>query len=242
MASNYLVKLEAFEGPMDLLMHLIEKNKIDLYDIPIAELTKQYLAYIDAAYEFDIEFASEFLVMAATLLRIKSRMMLPKADTELSNEEDPRMELVLRLLEYRRFKEITPTLYAMGEGQTGFVERAPMPLPAQRLAPENLSADLLRKIFCTLQRMHREVVIPTVVIAAEEYRVQDKMTDILKLLEERRGSISLRDAFPTRTREELLVCFLALLELTKMQAVIVYQDCLYDDIKISLKGASRGVS
>ena len=106
---------------MDLLMHLIEKNKIDLYDIPIAELTKQYLAYIDAAYEFDIEFASEFLVMAATLLRIKSRMMLPKTDAETSPDEDPRMELVLRLLEYRRFKEITPTLYAMVEGQNGYV-------------------------------------------------------------------------------------------------------------------------
>ena len=78
MKSTYLVKLDAFEGPMDLLMHLIEKNKIDLYDIPIAELTRQYLAYIDTLYEFDIEFASEFLVMAATLLRIKSRMMLPK--------------------------------------------------------------------------------------------------------------------------------------------------------------------
>ena len=94
MASNYLVKLETFEGPMDLLMHLIEKNKIDLYDIPIAELTKQYLAYIDAAYEFDIEFASEFLVMAATLLRIKSRMMLPKTDAETSPDEDPRMARV----------------------------------------------------------------------------------------------------------------------------------------------------
>ena len=242
MASNYLVKLETFEGPMDLLMHLIEKNKIDLYDIPIAELTKQYLAYIDAAYEFDIEFASEFLVMAATLLRIKSRMMLPKTDAETSPDEDPRMELVLRLLEYRRFKEITATLYAMVEGQNGYVERPPTSLPAQRSAPENLSADVLMKIFCTLRRMHREVTIPTVVIAAEEYRVRDKMTDILELLTEHRGRIALRDAFPTGTREELLAAFLALLELTKMQTVIVYQDRLYDDIQIVMKEAAVGVS
>ena len=90
MAADYLVKLDAFEGPMDLLMHLIEKNKIDLYDIPIADLTRQYLDHIDTLYQFDIEYASEFLVMAATLLRIKSRMLLPKSDAEEEQEEDPR--------------------------------------------------------------------------------------------------------------------------------------------------------
>ena len=99
MAADYLVKLDAFEGPMDLLMHLIEKNKIDLYDIPIADLTRQYLDHIDTLYQFDIEYASEFLVMAATLLRIKSRMMLPRTDAENEKEEDPRLELVERLIE-----------------------------------------------------------------------------------------------------------------------------------------------
>jgi scpA/B protein len=106
MKDDYLVKLDAFEGPMDLLMHLIEKNKIDLYDIPIADLTRQYLDHIDRLYQFDIEYASEFLVMAATLLRIKARMLLPPAETDEEQEEDPRRELVERLLEYRRFKEI----------------------------------------------------------------------------------------------------------------------------------------
>ena len=130
----------------------------------------------------------------------------------------------------------------MVEGQNGYVERPPTSLPAQRSAPENLSADVLMKIFCTLRRMHREVTIPTVVIAAEEYRVRDKMTDILELLTEHRGRIALRDAFPTGTREELLAAFLALLELTKMQTVIVYQDRLYDDIQIVMKEAAVGVS
>ena len=105
MKDDYLVKLDAFEGPMDLLMHLIEKNKIDLYDIPIADLTRQYLDHIDRLYQFDIEYASEFLVMAATLLRIKARMLLPPTETDEEQEEDPRRELVERLLEYRRFKE-----------------------------------------------------------------------------------------------------------------------------------------
>ncbi|WP_037348534.1 ScpA family protein [Selenomonas sp. F0473] len=242
MKSTYLVKLDAFEGPMDLLMHLIEKNKIDLYDIPIAELTRQYLAYIDTLYEFDIEFASEFLVMAATLLRIKSRMMLPKTVVDEPDAEDPRMELVMRLLEYRRFKEVTPTLYLMADTQNAYVERAPMPLPIHRLAPENLSADSLMKIFCTLQRMNEEAAIPTMVIASEEYRVQDKMSDILSLLEKRHGTIGLRDAFPTGTRGELLAAFLALLELIKMQVVVVSQDHLYHDIQIEMKEGIRGVS
>ena len=125
MAADYLVKLDAFEGPMDLLMHLIEKNKIDLYDIPIADLTRQYLDYINTLYQFDIEYASEFLVMAATLLRIKSRMLLPKNDREEEQEEDPRMELVERLLEYRRFKEVSSILFSLNDAQSPYVERAP---------------------------------------------------------------------------------------------------------------------
>lgn len=242
MESSYLVKLAAFEGPMDLLMHLIEKNKIDLYDIPIAELTRQYLAYVDTLYEFDIEFASEFLVMAATLLRIKSRMMLPKPSVDESSEEDPRMELVARLLEYRRFKEMTLPLLAMAEAQRPYVERAPIHLPANRLAPSNLSAEALMKIFCTLRRMKEETTIPIIVIAAEEYRVEDKMTDIIFLLEHSRGKITLRDVFPTGKREEILSSFLALLELMRMQIVVVYQDCLYHDIQIEMKEGRHVVS
>lgn len=227
---------------MDLLMHLIEKNKIDLYDIPIAELTRQYLLYIDTLYEFDIEFASEFLVMAATLLRIKSHMLLPIPAADEPNEEDPRMELVARLLEYRRFKEATLTLNRMADAQNPYVERTPMPLPVNRLAPVNLSAEALMKIFCTLQRMNKEIQIPTVVIAADDYRVQDKMTDILLLLERNPGKIELRDVFPTGTREELLAAFLALLELTKLQMIVVYQDQLYRDIQIEMKEGHRALS
>ena len=216
MAADYLVKLDAFEGPMDLLMHLIEKNKIDLYDIPIADLTRQYLDHIDTLYQFDIEYASEFLVMAATLLRIKSRMLLPKNDREEEQEEDPRMELVERLLEYRRFKEVSSILFSLNDAQSPYVERAPMPLPAHRL--------------------------PIAGLSAEEYRVQDKMTDILILLRRRHGRMKLNDAFPTGTREELLSTFLALLELAKMQVVCLLQEHLYYEIIISEKGESHAVS
>ena len=103
--SNVSLKLTAFEGPLDLLMHLIESNKIDIYDIPIVEITEQYIGYLRNLQEFDMELASEFLVMAATLLQIKSRMLLPKdAREDEDEEEDPRLQLVQMLVEYRRIK------------------------------------------------------------------------------------------------------------------------------------------
>ena len=117
---GYTVHLEAFEGPMDLLMHLIEKEKIDIYDIPIAKLTEQYLDYLRQMQEFDMEIASSFLVMAATLLQIKSRMMLPKPPApQEEEEEDPRLELVRRILEYRKFKQVSSVL----EGMAGTHEK-----------------------------------------------------------------------------------------------------------------------
>ena len=113
---NYQIHLQSFEGPMDLLMHLIAKNKIDIYDIPIATLTEQYLAYLDEMKRFDIEIASSFLVMAATLLSIKSRMMLPKTVvTEDEEEEDPRKELVERILAYRKYQQASCELTARAE-------------------------------------------------------------------------------------------------------------------------------
>lgn len=242
MKDDYLVKLDAFEGPMDLLMHLIEKNKIDLYDIPIADLTRQYLDHIDKLYQFDIEYASEFLVMAATLLRIKARMLLPPAETDEEQEEDPRKELVERLLEYRRFKEIASLLATMNDAQSPYVERSPMPLPAHRMPLLGLSPDALLRAFSDVLRAQEKPRIPTVVISAEEYRVQDKMADILSLLHTHHGRMKLSDAFPSGTREELLSAFLALLELVKMQTVLVTQECLYHVITISTKEGSSAVS
>lgn len=242
MATDYLVKLDAFEGPMDLLMHLIEKNKIDLYDIPIAHLTRQYLDYIDTLYQFDIEYASEFLVMAATLLRIKSHMILPQSSGEEEHEEDPRLELVERLLEYRRFKEVSSILFSLNDAQSPYVERAPMPLPTDRLPVMGLSAEALMRIFSDVRRIREDPVIPALVVSAEEYRVQDKMTDILALLQRKNGRIKLNEAFPTGTREELLSAFLALLELAKMQMVYIAQERLYHEIVISVKEGRRGVS
>ena len=125
--SNVSLKLSAFEGPLDLLMHLIESNKIDIYDIPIVEITEQYIGYLRNLQEFDMELASEFLVMAATLLQIKSRMLLPKEAREDEDEgEDPREQLVQMLVEYRRIKRAAIYLRYLKEQADRYVQREPL--------------------------------------------------------------------------------------------------------------------
>ena len=122
--------LQDFEGPLDLLLHLIEKNKVSIYDIPIAEITEQYLAYVSAMQQENLDVVSEFLVMAATLLDIKARMLLPKEVDEEGNEEDPRAELVERLLEYRKYKYMSGELRDMSVGSEKIVCKAPT-IPAE---------------------------------------------------------------------------------------------------------------
>jgi len=168
--------------------------------------------------------------------------MLPRTDAENEKEEDPRLELVERLIEYRRFKEISAILFSMNDAQSPYIERSPMILPAYRLPLQGLSADSLMRFFSDVQRIQEEPAIPAVVVSAEEYRVQDKMTDILELLKRSHGKIRLNDAFPTGTREELLSTFLALLELAKMQMVFLTQEHLYHEISISVKEGNRAVS
>ncbi len=221
---------------MDLLMHLIEKNKIDIYDIPIAELTQQYMDYLDASREFNIEIASEFLVMAATLLQIKSRMMLPKPPKEESeDEEDPRLELVQRILEYRRFKQVSSVLSTMALSEERYVARMPLELPVHRLPPENLSVRLLLEAFRTVLEVKEELTIPDALVQPETFHVRDKMEDILSLLSRAQGKLLFSEAFRSGTRSELIVTFLALLELMKRRLVTVRQQRSFSEIYITAR-------
>ncbi len=221
---------------MDLLMHLIEKNKIDIYDIPIAELTQQYMDYLDASREFNIEIASEFLVMAATLLQIKSRMMLPKPPKEeLEDEEDPRLELVQRILEYRRFKQVSSVLSTMALSEERYVARMPLELPVHRLPPENLSVRLLLEAFRTVLEVKEELTIPDALVQPETFHVRDKMEDILSLLSRAQGKLLFSEAFRSGTRSELIVTFLALLELMKRRLVTVRQQRSFSEIYITAR-------
>ena len=230
---DYKVKIDAFEGPMDLLMHLIEKNKIDIYDIPIAELTRQYVEYLDRFREFNIEIASSFLVMAATLLQIKSRMMLPKPEVNEEGEvEDPRLELVARILEYRKFKQVSGVLGDMAGVQERFVSREPMELPVHHLPPGNLSLKILVEAFHTVLSVKQELSIPKALVTPEVFSIKDKMADIMSLLARSHGRLLFSEAFETGTRNELIVTFLALLELMKLKAVTVKQQRAFAEIYI----------
>jgi len=235
--SEYKIKLDAFEGPMDLLMHLIEKNKIDIYDIPIAEVTEQYLTYLEQFKEFNIEVASEFLVMAATLLQIKSRILLPKPkkidEDEDDSELDPRQELVDRLLEYRRFKEVSEVLDQLATDRSKMFFREPEQLLTQYISLEGLDVNLLVTAFNAVLEAN---VDDTALVSREKFSVQDKMMDIMVLLHKSKQGILFTDAFTRAgTKAELVVTFLALLELIKLKRVFIEQKYSFAPICIKAK-------
>lgn len=233
---QYSIRLECFEGPMELLMHLIEKNKIDIYDIPIASLTEQYIAYLDDFRSFDIEVASEFIIMAATLLQIKSRMLLPKPPKPRDEEEaDPRQELIDRILEYRRFKKVSSVMEKLQQTQERFLSRAPAELPVRHLPPQNLSLDDLLEAFANVLAVRRELQLPQVFVRPEEFSVQDKMELLLSLLHRRGGRLKFGDAFTGSSRSELIATFLAMLELIKLRTIAVQQEIQCGEIYMCVK-------
>ncbi|CVK17508.1 segregation and condensation protein A [Sporomusa sphaeroides] len=233
--SGYTIKLEAFEGPLALLMHLIEKSQIDIYNIPIAEITEQYLYYLKAMEEFDIEVASEFLVMAATLLQIKSHMLLPRPVIAEAADEliDPRQELVDRLIEYRKYKQVAQFLNQLGSERDKYFIRSPQEFAKQFPLPEGLSLDDLLKAFAALW----ESVIPDfAVIAPEEISVKDKMHDIMTLLRSNNGKLEFHKLMiRTGSRSEFIAAFLALLELIRLKQIMIHQEKQFAPICLSLK-------
>ena len=236
--AGYRVKLAAFEGPMELLLHLIQVNKIDIYDIPVAALTEQYMAYLSEMRRFDIEVASEFLVMAATLLLIKSRMMLPKApkETEEEEDDDPRRELVQRIIEYQRYKKVSLLMEERAEDESRYVGRAPTELPVRLAPPQGLSVKDLWDAFRSVLAVKRELTIPEAIVAHEEYRVEDQMQMIVeRLLASEDGATSFEDLFLTGTRDELVATFLALLELIRRRIIVVRQPMLFGPIRVELR-------
>ena len=225
MMEDYKIKLDAFEGPMDLLMHLIEKNKIDIYDIPVAAVAEQYLAYLRAWKEFNMEVATEFLTMASTLLLIKSRMLLPKPvkpeDATSEEEEDPRTELVERLIEYRRFREAGDALQKLLQQRQRYVHRLPQVFTLERALPKGLTIEELLAAFSSLWETVAEEFRT---IAREEITVQDKMTDILGLLAEHGGRLEFRQTLKRAgSKVEIVSSFLAILELIRLRRIRIQQ-------------------
>lgn len=230
---SVMVKLARFEGPLDLLLHLIKRDEVDIYDIPIAHITQQYLAYIELMRQLDLEVAGEFLVMAATLMRIKAKMLLPlPAPGEEEDEGDPREELVQRLVEYRQFKEAAGTLKGREEERRQLYERGMLPgedeagpLP---LAPATLF-DLLDALNRVMSRIPEQAVYE---VQGEIYGVEEKMSLIARTVAEQ-GSVSFTTLMlACRVRAEVIVTFIALLELVKLGQVGVTQAEAFGDILI----------
>jgi segregation and condensation protein A len=228
-----MVKLARFEGPLDLLLHLIKRDEVDIYDIPIAHITQQYLAYLELMRALDLDVAGEFLVMAATLMRIKAKMLLPlPAPGEEEDEGDPREELVQRLVEYRQFKEAAGTLKSREEDRRQLFERGMLPgedeagpLP---LAPATLF-DLLDALNRVMSRIPEQTVYD---VQSEAYDVEDKMSLIARTVAED-GSVSFSKLMlACRVRAEVIVTFIALLELVKLGQVLVTQPEPFGDIQI----------
>ncbi len=245
------VKLQVFEGPLDLLLHLLEKNKVNIYDIPIVEITSQYMEYIAEMKRRDLNILSEFLVMAATLIDIKSRMLLPSDPDKEEEEEDPRAELVQQLLEYKMYKCMA---YELKDRQMD-AERVLFKVPT---IPEEVSAyevpidmeelvsdvtlaklnhifqsimkkqvdkiDPVRSKFGKIQK--EEVSLEERMVYLENYAMQHPHFSFRNLLEAQSGKV------------EIIVTFLAILELMKMGKIFISQERIFDDIKIDSKIAA----
>ncbi|MDH5662671.1 MAG: segregation/condensation protein A [Elusimicrobiota bacterium] len=236
--TDYRVRLEVFEGPLDLLLHLVKKNELDIFNIPIAEITADYLNYIKLFRKLNLNFAGEFLVMASTLIHIKSRMLLPSVETVEEEEiEDPRAELAARIMEYKKFKEAASILKEKEAIQRDVYGRLPLVPQDEDYTLEATLFDLMdafQKVVFRAEKEVREII-------QEDIRVEDRIQEILSLLENKRF-INFETIFSgQRTKRLLIVTFLALLELIRLRTVFARQARPFGDIRI-YKGKREVVS
>lgn len=243
------VKLEVFEGPLDLLLHLLEKNKVNIYDIPIVEITEQYMEYIREMKRQDLNVMSEFLVMAATLLDIKSKMLLPKQEENEEEEAvDPRAELVQQLLEYKMYKCISYELKDRQMDAERILFKEPT-IPEEVAAYEEpidleqLIGDVtlakLNQIFQSVIAKQEDKIDPIRSkfgkIEKEEVSLNDKML-YLEAYAMQHKKFSFRSLLEAQSSKmEVIVTFLAILELMKVGKISIYQEKTFDDIKIESK-------
>lgn len=244
------VKLEKFEGPLDLLLHLLEKNKVEIYDIPIVEITNQYMDYIHEMNRQDLNLMSEFMVMAATLLDIKSKMLLPKKEAA-EEEEDPRAELVQQLLEYKLYKSISYKLKDRQEDAEKVMYKVPTipkevaayepPVDTQGLL-EGLTLQKLHSVFEAMLKRQTDKIDPVRSkfgkIEKEEVSLEEK-TAVLEQYASNHKKFSFRGLFKRQpSRVQVIVTFLAVLELMKTGKIEIIQEHAFEDIHITSKIAA----
>lgn len=229
---DYKVELDTFRGPMDLLLFLVKRNEVDICDIPIARVTEQFLDYLNLLKMIDVEWAGDFLVMAATLMEIKSRMLLPRPEELEDTEDDPRLELVKQLLEYKRFKDAAALLEGKAEKQLTRLPRLPIETPAPLdPAQQPLRQVELWDLVSAFGRLLRETTaMQPRQIVMDETPQHVHMENILETLE-RQSRVAFKEIFlPPHTRGRLLGLFLATLELIKGRKIAAQQDALFGEI------------
>ena len=225
-AKEYEVHLEMFEGPLDLLLFLIKKDDLDIYDIPISQITQEYLGYLDLMKDLSLEVAGEFLVLASTLMQIKARMLLPSQEVLEDEGPDPRAELVAKLLEYQKFKGAAKFLEDRAlEYQDVFYRGSP------HFAEEEKSLNIrIFDLLSTLREILDRAEDNGIEVIGEEFPIEEKMQKILFLLESK-PYMTFRDAFKDeRKRLGILACFMAVLELIKLQKIFARQDRHFGEI------------
>ena len=233
------VKLAAYEGPLDLLLDLIKKNEMDIYNIPMAEITQQYLDYLAQMQDLNIDIAGDFLVMAATLIYIKSKMLLPDDGVTEEDEggQDPREELVRKLLEYQAFREVARELGFLENERSRIFTRQVSDYIFQDLEPEpelegftSNFYDLLQAFYKVLKSVARDQFHE---VFEQVVTIEEKLTQIKVILQERGGELKFEDLFDgVVSRNELIVTFLAILEIVRQKIARVYQSQMFGEIRL----------
>ena len=234
---SYRVKLENFEGPLDLLLFLIRKNEVEISDIPIAEITQQYLGYVEIIQTLDIEVASDFILMAAMLMRIKAKMLLPRPlEEEDEDVEDPRQELVERLLEYKRFKESAFELSDIESRERRYFDRGSFKFEVNGYDEELFSGvelGLFDLVAAFKQVLDRAAYIPVHHVEELDVSLEDRISHLENIFKNKK-SISFFEVFEhTSDRIVLIVTFIAVLELMKRRFLRISQAAPFEDIIVT---------
>ena len=231
---NYTFRLEGFEGPLDLLLHLIQKNELDIFNIPIALITEQYLEYLQLMKVLNLDVAGEYLLMASTLLHIKSKMLLPKSSEREEEEEDPREELIRRLLEYQKYKQAGGELEKRPMLDRDVFIRLMPAEPEEGPEEERIEVNLLELLEAFRQVLERVKTETVHEVILEHLSVEDKIQEILMLLERENRSLTFHRLFPEQaSRRVVIITLLAILELVKMKRIRIFQLAPFETIRVS---------
>jgi len=232
---KYKVKLEIFEGPLDLLLYLIKKEELDIYDIPIAKITDQYLEYLEMMKLLDLDIAGEFIVMAATLMQIKSKLLLPPDETpqEEMEQEDPRTELVKRLLEYKRFKEAADELAAKEAVSSQLYSRKTEEKPLLETEDSPFFEASIFDLLTAFSKILKEVPKETFYrVVKDEFTVGEKIHDIFHMLVNQPRIVFSKLFKEAKSKLEIIATFLAVLELIRLKEIVVVQQEAFSEIEL----------